>query len=62
MREHYDLEDTRGNKLGEGDGNFFQMPAKFRVLDNSGREVMHINGKLISIRHEFDFFDDQGTS
>lgn len=61
MREHYDLEDTRGNKLGEGDGNFFQMPAKFRVLDNSGREVMHINGKLISIRHEFDFFNDQGN-
>jgi zinc-ribbon domain len=55
MREHYDFEDPTGRKLGEGGGNFFQAPAKFVVLSipdslgNPGQEVMHIDGKLISL-------------
>lgn len=61
MREHYDFEDTQGGKLGEGDGNFLQFPAKFQVLDSTNSEVMHIDGKLISLRHEFTFFDNQGN-
>jgi uncharacterized protein YxjI len=61
MREHYDLEDTSGNKLGEGDGNFFQMPARFVIKDVSGSEVMEIQGKLISLRHEFTLYDSTGT-
>src|ERR1700694_4360501 len=47
MREHYDFEDPSGRKLGEGDGNFFQVPAKFVVLsvtagsgNNSLEQVM----------------------
>lgn len=60
LTEHYDFEDLQGNKLGEGDGNFFQFPAKFRVLDNSG-EVMHVDGKLISIRRQFNFYDNSGN-
>jgi uncharacterized protein YxjI len=60
MREHYDFEDPSGTKLGEGDGNFLQMPAKFVVLSN-GQEVMEIRGKLISLRHEFNLFDGLGA-
>ena len=61
VREHYDFEDVQGNKLGEGDGNFFQFPAKFQVLDNSGTQVMNLDAKLISIRRQFTFHDPQGS-
>src|SRR5215467_7608998 len=65
LREHYDFEDRSGRKLGEGDGNFFQFPARFVVfaLTETGQtsEVMHIQGKLISLRHEFTFLDPQGS-
>ncbi|MDA4112246.1 MAG: LURP-one-related family protein [Thaumarchaeota archaeon] len=67
MREHYDFEDSTGRKLGEGGGNFFQVPARFVVQsasDDSGnpvQEVMHIDGKLLSLRHEFKFYDASGT-
>ena len=30
-REHYDFLDLKGNKLGEADGNFIQVPPKFVV-------------------------------
>ncbi|MDA4119621.1 MAG: LURP-one-related family protein [Thaumarchaeota archaeon] len=62
VREHYDFEDVQGNKLGEGDGNFFQFPAKFQVLDNSGTQVMNLEAKLISIRRQFTFHDPQGSA
>ena len=61
VREHYDFEDVQGTKLGEGDGNFFQFPAKFQVLDNSGTQVMNLEAKLISIRRQFTFHDSQGA-
>jgi uncharacterized protein YxjI len=60
LREHYDLTSPDGRKLGEGDGNFFQFPAKFVVLDSNNTEVMHLNGKLISIRRQFDMFELSG--
>jgi uncharacterized protein YxjI len=62
IREHYDFEDTQGTKLGEGDGNFFQFPARFQVLDNSGSLLMSLEAKLISIRRQFTFHDAQGTA
>jgi uncharacterized protein YxjI len=61
VREHYDFEDVQGNKLGEGDGNFIQFPAKFQVLDNSGTQMMNLEAKLISIRRQFTFHDPQGS-
>jgi uncharacterized protein YxjI len=61
LREHYDFEDTQGNKLGEGDGNFFQFLAKFQVVDNSRSLLFSLEGKLISIRRQFNFFDAQGS-
>jgi uncharacterized protein YxjI len=61
MREHYDFEDTQGHKLGEGDGNFFQLPAKFHVLDNSKNPLFSVEGKLVSIRRQFNFRDAQGN-
>jgi uncharacterized protein YxjI len=61
VREHYDFEDTQGTKRGEGNGNFFQFPAKFQVLDNSGTLLMSLEAKLISIRRQFTFHDEQGT-
>lgn len=62
MREHYDFEDPNGNKYGEGDGNFFQFPAKFQVLDNSKAVLMSLDGKIISIRKQFTFYDAQGNN
>ena len=67
VREHYDFEDRSGKNLGEGNGNFFQVPAKFVVLTspdsmgNAGHEIMHIDGKILSLRHEFNLFDESGN-
>ncbi len=55
-REHYDFEDLTGNKLGEADGNFVQVPAKFDVKDTHEVELMHLEGKVFSLRKEFSFF------
>jgi len=61
IREHYDFTTRDGTKLGEGDGNFLQFPAKFVVLDANNAEMMHLNGKLLSIRREFDIYDPSGN-
>ena len=39
MLEHYDLENVIGTKLGEADGNLFQLPAKFAIKDTNGSEL-----------------------
>ena len=57
LREHYDFEDVTGSKLGEADGNLFQVPAKFTVFDNHGLEMMHLDGKVFSLRRQFTFHD-----
>lgn len=62
LREHYDIEDRKGNKLGEAEGNFFQVPAKFTVRDAAGSELVRIGGRLISFRKEFAFHDSTGSS
>jgi uncharacterized protein YxjI len=61
MREHYDLEDKTGTKLGEADGNLFQFPAKFVVIDTHGSELMHLEGKVLSFRDQFAFYDPSGA-
>jgi uncharacterized protein YxjI len=61
LREHYDFASRDGTKLGEGDGNFFQFPAKFVVPDANNSEVMHLTGKLFSIRKEFDMHEPSGN-
>jgi uncharacterized protein YxjI len=65
MREHYDIEDRGGRKIGEGEGNFVQVPAKFvvsEVSDSSAKtEVMHIDGKVLSLRHQFTLYDASGN-
>ncbi len=61
LREHYDLQDREGRKLGEADGNLFQLPAKFNVLDASGAEVMRIEGKVFSLHRQFTFRDQVGA-
>jgi uncharacterized protein YxjI len=60
VREHYDIEDRAGMKLGEADGNLIQLPAKFVVIDTSGSELMHLKGKVISLRNQFTFYDNAG--
>jgi uncharacterized protein YxjI len=60
VREHYDLEDVNGTKLGEGNGNLIQLPAKFVVVDTSGSEVMRLEGKVFSLRRQFTFYDSAG--
>ncbi|MDA4120204.1 MAG: hypothetical protein OK436_06410, partial [Thaumarchaeota archaeon] len=58
LREHYDFEDRDGTKLGQAEGNFFQLPARFVIKETSGSEFMHIEGKVFSLRRQFTFFDD----
>jgi uncharacterized protein YxjI len=60
MREHYDLENRNGAKLGEAEGNLFQLPAKFVIVDNNGSELMHFGGKVFSLRNQFTFYDNTG--
>jgi uncharacterized protein YxjI len=61
VREHYDLEDVSGTKLGEADGNLLQFPAKFVVIDTNGSELMHLEGKVLSLRNQFTFYDNAGA-
>jgi len=61
MREHYDLEDRTGMKLGEADGNLFQLPAKFVLKDAGGSELMRIEGKILAFRNQYTFFDEAGA-
>jgi uncharacterized protein YxjI len=60
IREHYDLENVSGTKLGEADGNLFQFPAKFVVVDASGAEFMRVEGKLFTLRKQYTFVDPMG--
>ena len=60
MKEHYDLEDRNGMKLGEAEGNLFQFPAKFTIKDINGSELMHIEGKIFSLRKQFSLYDNAG--
>jgi uncharacterized protein YxjI len=60
MKEHYDLEDRNGMKLGEAEGNLFQFPAKFVVKDINGSKLMYIEGKTFSLRKEFSLYDNAG--
>ena len=60
IKEHYDLEDKNGNKLGQADGNLFQFPAMFEVKDLNGLELMYIEGKIFSLRKQFSFHDSSG--
>jgi uncharacterized protein YxjI len=60
MKEHYDLEDRNGIKLGEAEGNLFQFPAKFIIKNINGSELMHIEGKIFSLRKQFSLYDNSG--
>jgi uncharacterized protein YxjI len=60
LREHHDLEALDGTKLGEADGNLFQLPAKFEVVDSAGSQLMRLEGKVLSFRRQFTFYDDTG--
>ena len=53
LREHYDFEDLTGTKIGDAEGNLFQVPAKFTVIDTHGLEAMHLEGKILSLRKQF---------
>ena len=60
VREHYNLEDRNGTKLGEADGNFIKLPAKFTVMDNNGSVLMRVEGKVFSLHRQFTFYDNVG--
>jgi len=61
VHEHYDLENVTGTKLGEADGNLFQLPAKFAVIDTNGSQLMRLEGKVLSLRKQFTIYDNTGT-
>jgi len=61
LREHYDLIDLAGTKLGEADGNLIQIPPKFTVVDTNGQELMRLGGKVLSVRRQFTIFDSLGV-
>jgi len=54
--EHYDFLDLQGNKLGEANGNLVQIPPKFQVKDTHDIELMHLQGKTISLHKEFTIY------
>jgi uncharacterized protein YxjI len=58
--EHYDFLDLEGNKLGEADGNLVQVPPKFQVKDTHGVELMHLQGKTLSLHKEFTLYGSGG--
>jgi uncharacterized protein YxjI len=60
MKEHYDLEDRSGMKLGVAEGNLFQFPARFVIKNINGSELMHIEGKIFSLRKQFSLYDNSG--
>lgn len=60
VHEHYDLENVTGTKLGEADGNLFQLPAKFAVIDTNGSQLMRLEGKVLSFRKQFTIYDNSG--
>jgi uncharacterized protein YxjI len=59
-REHYDFIDLKGNKIGEANSNFVQVPPKFTVLDEHGLELMHLQGKTWSFHKEFTLYGSNG--
>jgi uncharacterized protein YxjI len=61
LHEGYNIESASGAKLGEVTGNFLQFPAKFSVIDINGFEVMRLEGKKISTRNQFTFYDAAGN-
>jgi uncharacterized protein YxjI len=61
LREHYDLEDRDGMKLGEANGNLLQFPAKFVVKDTNGSELMRLEGKVFSLRNQYNIHDNTGA-
>ena len=58
--EHFDFLDLQGNKLGEADGNLVQIPPKFQIKDAHGLELMHLQGKTISLHREFTLYGQGG--
>jgi uncharacterized protein YxjI len=58
--EHYDFLDLKGNKIAEADGNLIQVPPKFQVRDTHGIELMHLQGKTLSLRKEFSLYGSAG--
>ena len=60
MIEHYDVEDRKGTKIGEAEGNLFQIRPKFVVKDINDSKLMYIEGKTFSVRREFSFYDNAG--
>ncbi len=60
VRRHYDFFDRQGTKLGEADGNIVQVPLKFRVIDNHGLEIMHLQGKAFSQQRDYTFYSSSG--
>ncbi len=59
---HYDFLDLQGNKLGEADENLIQIPPKFQVKDTHDIELMHLQGKTLSLHHEFTLFSPSGET
>jgi uncharacterized protein YxjI len=60
--EHYDFLDLQGNKLAEADGNLIQIPPKFQIKDTHDAELMHLQGKTLSLHHEFTLFSPSGET
>lgn len=60
--EHYDFLDLKGNALGEADGNLIQVPPKFEIKDTHGQQLMHLQGKTLSLHREFTIFGADGEA
>ncbi len=58
--EHYDFLDLQGNKLAEADGSLIQIPPKFEIKDTHNIELLNMQGKTLSLHHEFTIYGTTG--
>lgn len=62
LREHYDIQDTSGNVLAVGEGNFIQLPAIFQIMDaRYGQVIMQMEGKVFTLHNQFTMTDNLGV-
>jgi len=68
LKQHYDFEDGNRNKIAEAEaGIIAKLPTRFSLYEwtnsgSRGQELLRVESKVISLRHECSIFDEFGTA